>query len=131
MIVHKLEAFADFFLGDSCMRKSAPTNTAARVVGGDTSHALYKLPFSTLLSKRARLTATVLQRYRETWRGVHCQNHDEVSMTPPSVFFQMEVRSRTGTGQTHALFGGLGTVLTGDFLQLPHPTMPSLATPLN
>ena len=43
----------------------------------------------------------------------------------------MEVRSRTGTGQTHALFGGLGTVLTGDFLQLPHPTMPSLATPLN
>ena len=46
-LVHKLEAFADFFLGDSCMRKSAPTNTAARVVGGDTSHALYKLPFST------------------------------------------------------------------------------------
>jgi len=72
-IVRMLEAFADYFLGDESLRKSAPTNTAARVVGGDTSHALYKLPFGTLKSKRGSLTAKVLAAYRKKWKGAHGQ----------------------------------------------------------
>ena len=51
-IVKTLEAFAEFWLGFECIRKSAPTNTAARVIGGDTCHAVYKLPFGTLKGRR-------------------------------------------------------------------------------
>ena len=29
------------------------------------------------------------------------------------------------------MFGGLCTLFSGDFLQLPHPTLPSLATPVD
>ena len=43
----------------------------------------------------------------------------------------MDIRSRTATGQRESRFGGLATLLTGDFFQLPHPTKPSLATPVD
>eukprot|EP00973_Karenia_brevis_P025791 3559969-Karenia_brevis.AAC.1 len=39
-----IEALVDFFYGAESMRKSAPTNTASRLIGGDTLHASYKLP---------------------------------------------------------------------------------------
>ena len=43
----------------------------------------------------------------------------------------MDIRSRTAKGQRESRFGGLATLLTGDFFQLPHPTKPSLATPVD
>ena len=60
-----IEALLDFFLGPASMRKSAPTNTAARLLGGDTVHALFKLPRGTLLSKRGTLSKAALKKMKK------------------------------------------------------------------
>ena len=113
------------------MSQSAPTNTAARVIGGDTCHALYKLPFGTLKGRRGCFTSAVLTAYRAKWRRAQGQVIDEFSFLPPGTFHQIDVRSRTATGQREVPLGGLATLLTGDFMQLPHPTLPSLALPVD
>eukprot|EP00973_Karenia_brevis_P080087 11111656-Karenia_brevis.AAC.1 len=48
-------------------------------------------------------------------------------MVMPNNFYQVEVRSRTATGDVHSTFGGLASLLSGDFLQLPPVDGPSLA----
>ena len=126
-VLRIIQPFADFQLGDESVLKSAPTNTASRVSGGDMCHALYKLPFGSFKSKRGQLTATVLQSDRARFRNVRFQNIDEVGMLAPSTLLQVEVRSRTATRDVHSVFGGVCTSLSGDFLQLPHPSLPSLA----
>eukprot|EP00973_Karenia_brevis_P059413 8271018-Karenia_brevis.AAC.1 len=52
-----IEALVDFFHEKGSVRKSAPTNTASRLIGGDTLHASYKLPPGTLHGKRGKLSA--------------------------------------------------------------------------
>ena len=132
-IVKTLEAFAEFWLGVECIRKSAPTNTAARVIGGDTCHAVYKLPFGTLKGRRGHFSPKVLNIFQEQWAWDTACAHviDEFSFLSPGDFFQMDIRSRTAKAQRESRFGGFATLLTGDFFQLPHPTKPSLATPVD
>eukprot|EP00973_Karenia_brevis_P061401 8536781-Karenia_brevis.AAC.1 len=48
-------------------------------------------------------------------------------MVLPNNLYQVEVRSRTATGDVHASFGGLASLFSGDFLQLPPVDGPSLA----
>ena len=57
-----IEALIDFFYEPGVLCKSAPTITASRLLGGNTSHALYKLPRSTLHGKRGKLSAAVLKK---------------------------------------------------------------------
>ena len=66
------EALTNFFLGPDVVRKLAPSNAAARLLGGDTLHSLLKLPFGNacLTSKRGRLTKAALARHRSKWRNV-------------------------------------------------------------
>ena len=123
------EALTDFFYATGSMSKSAPTITAARLSRGNTIHALYKLPLGTLHGRRGKLSAEVLKRFRRSWKDVKAQAVDEISMVMPHNFYQMEVRSRTATAALHEPFGGLGTLLGGDFLQLPPVDGPSLALP--
>lgn len=113
------------FAGD-CLHKAAPTITAARLIRGDTIHALHKLPRTTLTSKSARMTTARLTAHRRRWRGKigHCI--DEVSMTSPKQLHQMDVRCQAAS-KSPLTFGGLWTCLSGDFLQLPPIGMPSLA----
>ena len=127
-----LEPFSDYFFQRiETMHKSAPTNQASRVAGGDTCHARYKLPFGSLKGKRGTLSPAVLKIFRRMWDGAEEHVIDEISMLAPNSLFQIESRTRTATRQRGILFGGLGTFLTGDFSQLPHPTQPSLALPLD
>ena len=56
----KANVAADEPCGENTFAKTAPTNTAARINGGDTCHAFYKLPFNNLNSKKAILSAKVL-----------------------------------------------------------------------
>ena len=69
-ILRIVEALADKFFGPASVRKGAPSNAAARVVGGDTIHALCKLPFVGGLYGGAKsyLSVPVLRAFKERWR---------------------------------------------------------------
>ena len=110
------EALTDFFYDVGSVSKGAPTITAARLSGGNTIHALYKLPLGTLHGKRGKLSAEVLKKFRQSWKHKKAQAIDEISMVTPDNFYQLEVRSRTATGVIHEAFGVLGTLLGDDFL---------------
>ena len=130
-VLNVIEAFCDHFLGLESVRKAAPTNTAARLLRGDTLHALYKLPKKTLQGKRGKLSSRVLKRHRKRWKTARLHIIDEISVVPPPHLMQSDVRTRSAKQQPHITFGGLGSVLSGDFLQLPPIDKPSLAVPLD
>ena len=114
------EALTTYFLGPDRVRKLAPTNAAARLLGGDTLHSLCKLPFGNarLSSKRGRLTSAALMRHRRRWNSAVAGYLDEVSMMPSDQLLQVDVRLRQAKAPEEP-FGGLGMNMCGDFLQLP------------
>ncbi|MAF76427.1 MAG: hypothetical protein CMF17_11365 [Idiomarinaceae bacterium] len=126
-----VDALVDYFHGPESMRKSAPTNTAARKLRGDTVHALYKLPRGSMLSRRARLSDSVLRAYRKTWVSAIMHAIDEISFLPQDMLYQINLRSQEAKRKPHTLMGGLATILSGDFLQLPPVDGRSLAMPLD
>ena len=126
-----VEALLELFLGPGTFKKSAPTNTAARLWGGDTSHAVYKLPRGSLLGRRARLSSRVLRAMRKQWQSIRAQAIDEISMMPPQLLFQIDMRTRQAKAREHHTFGKLATGVCGDFLQMPPVEEPSLALPLD
>ena len=136
-VLRTVEALTEFFTGPNTVRKLAPSNAAARLLGGDTLHALCRLPFgkATLKSKRGRLGKTSLRSHRQQWDSVVQAFLDEVSMIPSDQLLQCDVRMRQAKMQEQQRFGGLCTVLCGDFLQLPpvdkHGTRKSLAKPVD
>ena len=68
-VLRIVEALADRFFGPDSVRKGAPSNTAARLLGGDTIHALCKLPFiGAIYGKRGHLSSAVLRRLKDRWR---------------------------------------------------------------
>ena len=60
------------------------SNTASRLLGGDTLHAMCKLPREDLQQKQSRLTAPVLKKHRERWRTAKAVFIDEISMVAVS-----------------------------------------------
>jgi len=126
-----VEALLDFFLGSESLMKSAPTNTAARLLNGDTTHATYKLPRGSLLCKRAQLSTAVLRQLRRRWASASAHAIDEISVLPPHALFHVDMRARQAKQREHDVFGGLGTCASGDFMQLPPVDEPSLALPLD
>lgn len=115
------EALTIFFAGPNTVRKLAPSNAAARLLGGDTLHALCKLPYGNarLASKRGRLGPTVLKGLRKQWDDAVSVYMDEVSMIAADQFLQSDVRLRQAMMQPQLPFGGLALNVCGDFLQLP------------
>ena len=92
-------------------------------------HALCKLPREDLQQRTSKLTSRVLKKHCERWRTAVALFIDEISMVAPDQLHQANVRIGQATRQTQVprLFGGLGTVLSGDFLQLPPVERGSLA----
>ena len=78
------------FDSDTCVFRSAPTRTAARLNRGDTVHAAWSLPWSSCLGTHGRLTAKPLQRLRQRLRGKE-EATIEISMLPPDIFFKLYV----------------------------------------
>lgn len=76
------EALAAFFIDGDAVKKLAPSNAAARLLGGDTLHSLRKLPFGNarLTSKKGRLGATKLRSHRKLREDTVAAYMDEVSM---------------------------------------------------
>ena len=136
-ILKLTEALTLTFAGPDTVRKLAPSNAAARLLGGDTLHALCKLPFgkSRLHSKQGRLSKSLLQRFRQQWRSTISAYLDEISMVSADQFLQCDVRLRQAKMEPECPFGKLGMNFCGDFLQLPpvdkDGTRKSLALPLD
>ena len=125
------EAFFDHLAGSESVRKCALSNTASRLLGGDTLHALCKLPRFDLQRLTGKLSGPVLQRHRERWRTAVGLFVDEISMVAPEQLHQADIRVQQATRNYHHAFGGLGTVLSGDFMQLPPVERGSLAKVLS
>ena len=131
------EALTTFFAGANVVQKLAPSNAAARLLGGDTIHAMLKLPFgkATLSSKKGRLNKGTLSIHRKKWAASIAVYLDEISMVSADQFLQMDVRMRQAKNANAVLFGGLAVNICGDFLQLPpvdkFGTRKSLAKPLD
>ena len=64
-LLHLVEALIEKYLVRDSVQNSVPSNTAARILGGDTVHALCKLPFGSLTGKRGQLSKDVLWKHRE------------------------------------------------------------------
>ena len=125
-LVFLMEQMHDFFFGaggsDSTFAKTAPTNTAARIGGGDTCHAFYKLPLHNLAGKRGKLSANVTVAFRKVLKCIVGQVIDEMSMLTPQQNYQIDYRCKEGQAggfnDTYP-YGGIGTTLSGDFMQMP------------
>ncbi len=78
-------------------------------------HALCKLPREDLQHKTSRLTDRVLKKHRERWRTAVALFVDEISMVAPEQLQQTNVRVQQATRRSERRFGGLLTVLSGDF----------------
>ena len=130
-VIRVIEKLFDYFFGDGSFLKSAPTNTASRLLGGDTCFALYKLPLRSLKSKRGKLSAPVMAVLRRRLAPAYGHCIDEMSMLTPQSTHHLDVRTRDGKRRFEERFGGLATLLCGDFLQLPPVRRPSLASPVD
>ena len=135
-VLRVTEALVSYFLGPETVHKCAPSNSAARLIGGDTIHALCRLPFGSISisSKKARLSLPALTKHRRRWMKARACFIDEVSMVSADQLHASEVRIKEAKESTRP-FGGLGMTLSGDFLQLPPvdpgDTQKSLATALD
>ena len=121
------EALIDHFAGPESVRKCAISNTAARLLKGDTVHALCKLPLKDLNQRMGRLSAKVLKAHRQRWASAMAVFMDEISMMDGEKLAQSDVRVRQAKSCTELRFGGTGVVFSGDFLQLPPVQRRSLA----
>lgn len=118
------------FLGPQCLLKAAPTITAARLLGGNTIHALHHLPRTGgLRGRQGRLRAVTIAKHRKEWSNVVGHAADEIGMLSPKLLYQISVRTQSAK-KNDATFGGLWSWLSGDFLQLPPIGQPSLAQSL-
>ena len=108
-ILKLTEALTLTFAGPDTVRKLAPSNAAARLLGGDTLHALCKLPFgkNRLQSKQGRLAKNVLQQFRRKWRSAIAAYMDEISMVSADQFLQCDVRLRQAKMEVESPFGKL------------------------
>ena len=68
-VVRIIDKLMKHFYHPEALAKSAPTNTAARMLGGDTCAALYKLPLKSLKGKRGKLKGKVLTVHRRRRRA--------------------------------------------------------------
>ncbi len=80
-VLRMVEALTDKFFGPMSMRKGAPSNAAARLIGGDTVHALLTLPlFGGLNGAQGHLTDPVKRTLRRKWKGARPTYRGELRM---------------------------------------------------
>ena len=126
-VLRAAEALVDHFAGPESVRKCAISNTAARLLHGDTLHALCKLTFYEMNTRAGRLTSKVLKKHRARWRTAEAMFLDEISMVAPDQLCESDIRLRQAKEKPDTKFGGLLTLLSGDFLQLPPVRKQTLA----
>ena len=135
-ILRIIEAFTVYFAGVDTVRKAAPSNAAARQIGGDTLHALCKFPFgdTSLQTKKGRLTSPALRQLKQKWEHAIQFFLDEISMVPADQFLHCHTRLQQAKTNLDP-YGSLALNVCGDFLQLPpvdpYGSKKSLAQPID
>ena len=87
--------------------------------GGDTMHALLKLPMSYIGERKSLLTGETLQQFRKRFNEVNTLFVDECSMVARAQWYQADLRLKQAKREFVRKFGGTSIVITGDLLQLP------------
>ena len=116
-----------YFFGEDAYLVMASSNTAARVVGGDTIHSTCGLWGGDQPLTTANLAKSVTAKGKDKWQSLVCLVIDEVGLCPPDLFGAASFRGclHRSDGDPNLFtkkgyaFGGVRLiVLTGDFLQL-------------
>ena len=110
------------------LQTCAPTNAAARLIGGKTLHSACDLPIGEWTA-RARAMTFTKEKLLQTWRGIELLAIDEISMVSAEMFSKVEFRVRQLLQQPHKTWGGLTLLLSGDPDQLPPVQATSLFAP--
>ena len=87
-----------------------------------------------LAGKRGKLSANVLRSFRQRLKPIVGQVIDEMSMLTPQQNHQIDFRCKEGQpgGYNGAYdYGGIGTTLAGDFMQMPPVRKAGLAKNIN
>ncbi len=90
-------------------------NTAARLLGDDTIHALCKLPLTDLRQRTSKLSAKVLKSHHQSRVTAEAVFMDEISMVAPEQLCQSDVRLRRGKTKPDRQIRRVGAVLNRDF----------------
>ena len=112
-----------FFFHDTAVGLMAPTNAAARLIGGDTAHAMCKLPLEAGAA-RFHLSHKILEQFQQYWDGSLFTWHDEISMQSSQNLYWIGRRLCQAMAEQTAdddddAFGGLAVGTAGDFMQIP------------
>ena len=123
------EVFVCHWLGSEAARKVAIANSVARRIGGDTMHAVLKLPMSYLGESKSLLKGETLQQFRKGFDLVKVLFVDECSMVACVQWFQADLRCKQAKREFVKLFGGMALAALGDLLQLPPVKRASVCDP--
>ena len=119
------------FLGPGRDAAMASSNSAARVVGGDTVHSSLHMNRSTTLTLKALGSLKTTDAFIDKFSGVDLLVVDEISMVAPKLLGALSYRlccaRKASTGEDPNFFCEPGSVfgaipivvVAGDFLQLP------------
>ena len=113
-----------YFFCHEAVKLMAPTNAAARLIGGDTAHALCKLPLESSTNSRLRLGPKILEKFQQFWDPTVFAWHDEISMQSSTNFYWIGRRMSQAKAirkdeKDIECFGGLAMGMAGVFLQIP------------
>ncbi len=113
-----------FFFTEDAVKLVAPTNAAARLIGGDTAHAVCKLPLEAKDGAPRHLTHKVLEAFQQDWDPTLLLWHDEISMQSTTNFYWMgrrlsQAKALRAPELESGAFGDLAIGVAGDFLQIP------------
>ena len=116
-VVLNCRSLAEHFFGSpTAVRSCAVSNTAARLIGGNTVHALFKLPS---VDSRRQLSTTAIAQLRDVWTDTYCVAWDEISMAASVQVDSVHKRAEVAKCNTSQPFGDLAMLVSSDFLQLP------------
>ena len=69
--------------------------------------------------EKANMQTALVRNFRKRWKGIKAHAIDEISVVPPQMLRHVDRRAALAMQRPCEPFGGLPTLASGDFLQLP------------
>jgi hypothetical protein len=118
-----IQCLAEFFrLRNQSYRLvvTAPTGSAAALIGGSTYHSAFGI-----IPGQSHINETTLAKVKSKLQGVDYIFIDEISMVDLASLYKISAQLCRVMGKQDKLFGGLNIIVAGDFAQLAPPGMGS------